>query len=190
MATEIVYAIPSMCFLNSNLACKTKSTHSKAKYLVVGVTLADATAIDCAEKRTSRKPEQGSMFKLELEYPPTINHQFSFRQGRPVLSKDARAYRQTVRRQLMLAKVKPMMGKIAVQIELFPPDARRRDCDNVQKPILDALQQAGAFWDDSQVVWLLTIKSEPVSGGKAIVTISEIEEVRQPFMFSYQESLA
>ena len=83
-----------------------------------------------------------------------------------------------------------MMGKIAVQIEIFPPDARRRDCDNVQKPILDALQQAGAFWDDSQVVWLLTVKSEPVSGGRAIVTISEIEDGRQLFMFPNLESLA
>jgi crossover junction endodeoxyribonuclease RusA len=133
---------------------------------------------------------QGSMFTLELEYPPTFNHQFSYRQGRPVLSKDARAYRQSVRRQLMLAKVKPMMGKIAVQIEIFPPDSRRRDCDNVQKPILDALQQAGAFWDDSQVVWLLTVKSEPAACGKAIVTISEIEDGRLLFMFPNQESLA
>lgn len=133
---------------------------------------------------------QGSMFTLELKYPPTFNHQFCYRQGRPVLSKDARAYRQTVRRQLMLAKIKPMMGKIAVQIEIFPPDARRRDLDNVQKPILDALQQAGAFWDDSQVVWLLTVKSEPAAGGKAIVTISDIEECRPLFMFPSQESLA
>ena len=129
-------------------------------------------------------------FELELPYPPTFNHQFSYQQGRPVLSKDARAYRQTVRRQLMLANIKPMMGEIAVQIEIFPPDARRRDLDNVQKPILDALQQAGAFWDDSQVVWLLTVKSEPTAGGKAIVTIREIEEGRQLFVFPNQESPA
>ena len=88
----------------------------------------------------------------------------------------------------MLAKVKPMMGKLAVQIEIFPPDARRRDCDNVQKPILDALQQAGAFWDDSQVVWLLTIKSEPLARGKAVVSIQEVEECRLPFMFPRHES--
>ena len=33
--------------------------------------------------------------------------------------------------------------------------------------ILDALQQGGAFIDDSQIVWLLTVKSEVVSGAKS-----------------------
>ena len=129
------------------------------------------------------------MFTLELEYPPSFNKQFCYRRGGPVLSKDARAYRRTVRRQLMLAKIKPMMGKLAVQIEIFPPDTRRRDADNVQKPVLDALQQAGAFWDDSQVVWLLTIKSEPVADGKAVVSIQEVEACRLPFVFTRQEML-
>ncbi len=130
------------------------------------------------------------MQTLDLPYPPSINHYFSYYQGRPVLSKDARAYRHQVRRIAIERSIKPLMGKLAVRIEIVPPDNRRRDCDNVQKPILDALQKAGAFWDDSQVVWLLTIKSEPVSGGRAIVTISEIEEGRQLFMFPNQESLA
>ena len=129
------------------------------------------------------------MFTLELEYPPTFNKQFSYGRGGPVLSNDARAYRRNVRGQLVLAKVKPMMGNLAVQIELFPPDARRRDCDNVQKPILDALQHAGAFWDDSQVVWLLTIKSQPAAIGKAIVSIREIENGQFPFMFHSEGSL-
>lgn len=115
------------------------------------------------------------MFTVELDYPPTINHQFSYRQGRPVLSKDARLYRQSVRRQLMSANIKPLMGKLAVQLELIPPDDRRRDVDNATKPILDALQQGGAFWDDSQIVWLLTVKLEPAAEGKVIVTIQEIQ---------------
>ncbi len=98
------------------------------------------------------------MVKLELPYPPSINHYFSYYQGRPVLSKDARSYRHLVRRIAIANGVKPLMGPLAVRIEIYPPDDRRRDCDNVQKAILDALQHAGAFWDDSQVVWLLSIK--------------------------------
>lgn len=50
------------------------------------------------------------------------------------------------------------MGPLAIRIEMFPPDQRRRDCDNVQKSVLDAMQHGGLFWDDSQVVWLLTVK--------------------------------
>ncbi len=68
-------------------------------------------------------------------------------------------------------------------IELFPPDMRRRDCDNAQKPILDALQQAGAFVDDSQIVWLLTVKSTPVSGGKVIVQIRQMDDGLLPAEF-------
>lgn len=96
--------------------------------------------------------------ELTLPYPPSINHYFSYYQGRPILSKDARAYRHQVRRIAIARGIKPLLGSLAVRIEIHPPDDRRRDCDNVQKAVLDALQHAGAFWDDSQVVWLLTIK--------------------------------
>ena len=85
------------------------------------------------------------MITLELPYPPSINHAYSYVRGRPVLSKDARAYRQGVRRRVIAAGIKPMFGPLAVRIEIYPPDKRRRDCDNAQKAILDALQQAGAF---------------------------------------------
>ncbi len=80
------------------------------------------------------------MQTLDLPYPPSINHYFSYCQGRPVLSKDARAYRHQVRRIAIARSIKPLMGKLAVRIEIAPPDDRRRDCDNVQKPILDALR--------------------------------------------------
>jgi crossover junction endodeoxyribonuclease RusA len=106
------------------------------------------------------------VIELNLPYPPSINHYFSYYQGRPVLSKDARAYRHQIRRIAIARGIKPLMGKLAVRIEIAPPDDRRRDCDNVQKAVLDALQHAGLFWDDSQVVWLLSIKCEQqVSGG-------------------------
>jgi len=96
------------------------------------------------------------MLTLSLPFPPSINHYFSYYQGRPVLSKEARAYRHLVRRMASAKGVKPLMGPLAVRIEVHPPDNRRRDADNVQKSVLDALQHAGVFWDDSQVVWLLS----------------------------------
>ena len=36
--------------------------------------------------------------EFDLPYPPSVNHYFSYYQGRPVLSKDARTYRHQVRR--------------------------------------------------------------------------------------------
>ena len=120
------------------------------------------------------------MVELELPYPPSINHYFSYYQGRPVLSKDARSYRHQVRRIAIAKGIKPLMGQLAVRIEIHPPDDRRRDCDNVQKAVLDALQHAGAFWDDSQVVWLLTIKHTSQSKGGVKVRLEDVSSQTLP----------
>jgi crossover junction endodeoxyribonuclease RusA len=127
--------------------------------------------------------EARMVVELELPYPPSINHYFSYYQGRPVLSKDARTYRHQVRRIAIAKGIKPLMGPIAVRIDIAPPDERRRDCDNVQKAVLDALQHAGAFWDDSQVVWLLTIKHDSQANGRAIVRLDEASS-QSPFMLA------
>ncbi len=123
------------------------------------------------------------MTTLELPYPPSINHYFSVIRGRPVLSKDVRVFRQLVRQLVRSSAVQVALGPLAVRLDLFPPDLRRRDCDNAQKPILDALQQAGAFIDDSQIVWLLTVKLPKVPGGKVIVRIQEMEDGLPPSEF-------
>jgi crossover junction endodeoxyribonuclease RusA len=112
---------------------------------------------------------------LQLPYPPSINHYFSYYQGRPILSKEARSYRQQVRKLAIDHHWKPLLGPLAVRIDITPPDDRRRDCDNVQKSILDALQHAGLFWDDSQVVWLLSIKHATEAKGRIRVQIDEAE---------------
>ncbi len=56
--------------------------------------------------------------ELDLPYPPSINHYFSYYQGRPVLSKDARSYRHQVRRIAISAGIKPFMGALAVRIDI------------------------------------------------------------------------
>lgn len=111
--------------------------------------------------------------ELELPFPPSINHYFSYYQGRPVLSKDARTYRHQVRRIAIAKGIKPMMGPLAIRIDIYPPDNRRRDIDNCFKSVLDALQHAGAFWDDSQIVWLLSIKHESNPAGTIRVQLGD-----------------
>jgi crossover junction endodeoxyribonuclease RusA len=120
--------------------------------------------------------KQDAMFTLELPYPPSFNHQLVYVHGRPKLSKEAWQYRKVVRQRVLEARQSSFLKPLAVRIELYPPDERPRDADNAQKSILDALQQAGVFWDDSQVVWLLTVKLDPVAPGKAIVVIQGIDE--------------
>ena len=72
---------------------------------------------------------------------------------------------------LAARRVQPLDGPLAVEVEVHPPDNRRRDIDNVQKALLDALQHGGAYADDGQVVRLTLVKGAPVAGGKTLVRI-------------------
>ena len=110
---------------------------------------------------------------FELPYPPSVNHYWRIWRGRMVIGREGRAYRAMVCSALQGAGVEPLDGPLCVQIELFPPDRRRRDCDNALKALLDALQHAGAYHDDAQIVWLLVVKDEVIRGGKVSVQVWE-----------------
>jgi crossover junction endodeoxyribonuclease RusA len=108
------------------------------------------------------------MLELDLPYPPSVNHYWRHFRGRTVISRDA------VRGILHAMQVQPMSGPLAVHIEVFPPDRRRRDLDNLLKAIGDALEHGGAFHDDSQIVWLLVEKAQVMpKTGKVHVRITE-----------------
>jgi len=74
----------------------------------------------------------------------------------------------------------PSGGRIALAMDAFPPDRRRRDLDNIQKPVLDALEHAGVYMDDSQIDLLVTRRREAVSGGRLLVTVDEFPLRRCP----------
>jgi len=111
--------------------------------------------------------------QVELPFPPSVNHYYRHVGPRTLISREGRAFRETVCAILARRGVRRMSGPLAVTIAVHPPDNRRRDLDNVQKSLLDALQHGGAYEDDSQVVWLLAEKHGIVPGGKVVVTIEE-----------------
>ncbi len=113
------------------------------------------------------------MLQFELPFPPSVNHYWRMWRGRIVISPEGRAYRERVTGILRSAGVQPMSGSLAVSIEAYPPDRRRRDLDNLQKSLLDSLQHGGAFHDDAQIVWLLIEKAQVVRGGRVVVRIKE-----------------
>ncbi len=113
------------------------------------------------------------MLELELPYPPSVNHYWRRVGTRTLISRGGRAFRQQVCSILALKGVRPVAGALLVEVIASPPDRRRRDIDNIQKALLDALQHGGAYHDDSQIVRLTTEKSEPIAGGKTIVRIRE-----------------
>jgi len=118
---------------------------------------------------------------LTLPWPPSVNHYWRTWRGRMLLSRQGRAYQKQVGAILKAAGVTPLSGPLAIHVELYPPDRRKRDIDNTLKAIGDSLQHGGAFHDDSQIVWLLIQKAEVVPGGKVIVRIAERNGKPLPF---------
>ena len=111
------------------------------------------------------------MNELELPYPPSVNHYYRHVGPRTLISREGRRYRERVTADLKALGIESFSGALILRVEVYPPDRRRRDIDNVQKALLDALQHGGAYQDDSQIAKLIVERHEPVSGGRVIVRI-------------------
>ena len=111
---------------------------------------------------------------IDLPFPPSVNRLWGTATGgRRYLMPRQRAYRE---RCLLI--VRPPRGgtdahdRYAVSIRLTPPDRRRRDVDNLVKPVLDVLEKAGAIHDDAQVDDLnVRMDHAPTRHGRCTVTI-------------------
>lgn len=111
------------------------------------------------------------MVELNLPYPPSVNHYWRRVGERTLISRGGRAFRETVCSILAADGVRPLAGPLVVDIQVHPPDRRRRDVDNIAKSLLDAMQHGGDYTDDSQIVRLSIEKGEPVENGKTVVRI-------------------
>lgn len=100
------------------------------------------------------------MIELELPPPPSINHYYRHVGPRVLISKLGRQYRELVNQRLRFARIEKMQGPLAFRLDFYPPDRRRRDLDNLFKCLLDALQYAGAYSDDNQIVQIVATKRE------------------------------
>ena len=108
--------------------------------------------------------------RYDLPYPPTINTYWrNLGEGRTVLSRGAREYRKAVM-ELIGAAV-PVRDRLRIEIELYPPDKRRRDLDNVTKSLFDCMQHAHVFHDDSQIDEYRIKRMPVVAGGRCVVTM-------------------
>lgn len=118
--------------------------------------------------------------KLTLPFPPSVNTYWRAPnkgplKGRHLISADGRKYQSAacvaIIEQLRRLP-KPSAEPAAVEILLFPPDARRRDIDNYCKALFDALTHAGLWEDDSQVKRMLVEWGPTVKGGRVEISIS------------------
>ena len=121
--------------------------------------------------------------KLTLPFPPSVNTYWRAPNkgplaGRHLVSAAGRRYQSEACAAIVeqLRRMpKPSTTPAAVAITLFPPDQRRRDLDNYNKALFDALTHAGVWEDDSQVKRMLVEWGPVVPKGKVEITISEIK---------------
>ena len=109
---------------------------------------------------------------ITLPYPPTVNNYYTVARGRKILSKKGRAYKMEALGWLMEQNApKGREGAYSVSIYVMPPDKRRRDIDNLIKPLLDSLVEYGVIPDDSMIFDLRIQRFDSVKGGKVEMTV-------------------
>lgn len=111
---------------------------------------------------------------IELPYPPSVNHYWRRVGPRTIISRAGRAYRKAVAAEVLACGRPHVSGRIAVMLDVYPPDKRRRDLDNLPKAVLDALEAAGVYENDSQIDELGICRREVYPGGKLWVEIEEL----------------
>ena len=113
---------------------------------------------------------------MSLPYPPSINHYWRRVGPRTLISREGRTFRTNVCALLGGGgpRKPPAGGRIALCMDAFPPDRRRRDLDNLIKATADALQHAGVYEDDSLIDLLLVRRRNTVAGGRLDVQVVDL----------------
>jgi len=120
------------------------------------------------------------MLILNLPWPPSVNHYWRSitrgkLAGRVLISQQGRKYRAQVLRDVMPLRLSPPTGRLAVHVDAFPPDNRRRDLDNIGKALLDALTHAGVITDDGDIDDYRVIRRAKAPQGRVRVFVSQHE---------------
>ena len=116
---------------------------------------------------------------LDLPYPPSVNHYYGRNRNGGVRIKGAgKMFRHhvaiIVKQSLRGHRI--IDGPIHISILMYPPDRRKRDIDNILKALFDALQHAGVYKDDSQIIKMNIAKEQVVKGGAINVIISTLKD--------------
>ncbi len=94
-------------------------------------------------------------YELRLPFPPSVNNLFStgVRRGKIARwpSRKYEAWRAEAYKLIAAERLPKIIGPVSVTINLTPPNRVRRDIDNFNKPLLDALVQMHVLEDDSLV---------------------------------------
>jgi crossover junction endodeoxyribonuclease RusA len=120
-----------------------------------------------------------------LPYPPSVNHYKKV--GHLNTTKKGKVYQlrfnspetlqyfYRVWLKVRMEGLKSFQGAtISVDVDVYPPDKRKRDLDGILKVLLDAMQKAGLYDDDYQIARLLVTRKHTIASGEIVVRIREI----------------
>ena len=114
--------------------------------------------------------------KLTLPMPPSVNAYYGVVPGtqKRYLTKKAKAFRHDVAVIVATAGLRGHFGKSKLAVRVDLNFASGGDCDNRNKPLLDALQESFLYDNDRQIKDLRVVIGHPVKGGRCNVTIWRI----------------
>lgn len=117
--------------------------------------------------------------ELYTSYPPTVNNYYVKTQRGLFISAKGRKFRDELMVDAVeqLAGMEPIEGSVRVDIIFWVPDLRKRDLDNLLKPLFDAMTQANIWKDDSQIDQVCIYRGAKVYGGKCYIRVSEAAPV-------------
>lgn len=119
------------------------------------------------------------MLEFTLPYPPTINTYWravKTKYGiRFYISKKGKEFRKES--FYFLPKLSnPKNNYLHLDLEIYPPDNRVRDIDNVLKPTLDCLMSANLIEDDYLIASLSVNKNQKEKPGYIACKLKDIEK--------------
>ena len=109
-------------------------------------------------------------FELYLPFPPTVNNYYVKTSRGLFISQKGRKFRAEVYDCVheQLAGFDTITDNMLVEIILYQPDRRRRDIDNYNKALLDAISHSGLWEDDSLIDQLFVYRGEKHSPSGSI----------------------
>lgn len=121
---------------------------------------------------------------IEIPYPPSVNHYWGRRgikkgkafMAMQYLTAKAKTFRAEIVAAIAECGMQRELGALHLMIDQRPPDRRKRDIDNIVKPIMDALEHAGAYENDNQVARLSVVRGPVEPQGTCYIKIERIEQ--------------
>ena len=115
---------------------------------------APKTRVDTQSKYISYKPSYPDkllIFEKVLPVPPSVNAMYSHGRGGTYLNREVVVFRQQVLETVGVTGHTPYDDRLAVDIFVTAKNYARRDMDNLNKCLLDAMTKANVWVDDFQI---------------------------------------